>query len=254
MIWNMYDFFTMYASVDGVDAEDLAKFNPGKVGLQNDLDVWIISRVHQLRNEVTVGMEEYNLPKAMAGILPFVDDLSNWFVRRSRRRFWKSEDDVYKFEAYATLYYVLVYFSKLIAPFLPFLAEELYQKMTLTDTDSVHLQDWPEAGLVDELVLERMAAVREVITEGLALRMVKNETEEQIKVRQPLAELVYGGKKLPEFYEKMIADEVNVKKVVHGKVLKLDKNLTDELRVEGRVRGDSASAGSKEEGGTECGR
>jgi len=236
MIWNVYDFFTMYASVDGVDAEDLAKFNPGKVGLQNDLDVWIISRVHQLRNEVTVGMEEYNLPKAMAGILPFVDDLSNWFVRRSRRRFWKSEDDADKNEAYATLYYVLVYLSKIIAPFVPFLAEELYQKMTLTDTDSVHLQDWPEAGLVDELVLERMAAVREVITEGLALRMVKNETEEQIKVRQPLAELVYGGKKLPEFYEKMIADEVNVKKVVHGKVLKLDKNLTDELRVEGRVR------------------
>ena len=236
MIWNVYDFFTMYASVDRVDAEDLAKFNPGKVGLQNDLDVWIISRVHQLRNEVTVGMEEYNLPKAMAGILPFVDDLSNWFVRRSRRRFWKSEDDADKNEAYATLYYVLVYLSKIIAPFVPFLAEELYQKMTLTDTDSVHLQDWPEAGLVDELVLERMAAVREVITEGLALRMVKNETEEQIKVRQPLAELVYGGKKLPEFYEKMIADEVNVKKVVHGKVLKLDKNLTDELRVEGRVR------------------
>lgn len=236
MIWNVYDFFTMYASVDGVRTSDLVKFDSGKGGLQNDLDIWIISRVHQLRNEVTVGMEEYNLPKAMAEVLPFVDDLSNWFVRRSRRRFWKSEDDADKNEAYATLYYILVYLSKIIAPFVPFLAEELYQKMTLTDTESVHLQDWPEAGLVDELVLERMAAVREVITEGLALRMVKNETEEQIKVRQPLAELVYGGKKLPEFYEKMIADEVNVKKVVHGKALKLDKSLTDELRVEGRVR------------------
>lgn len=236
MIWNVYDFFTMYASVDGVRTSDLVKFDPGKGGLQNDLDIWIISRVHQLRDEITVGMEEYNLPKAMAGILPFVDDLSNWFVRRSRRRFWKSEDDADKNEAYAILYYVLVYLSKIIAPFVPFLAEELYQKVTLTDTESVHLQDWPEAGLVDELVLERMAAVREVITEGLALRMVKNETEEQIKVRQPLAELVYGGKKLPEFYEKMIADEVNVKKVVHGKALKLNKNLTDELRVEGRVR------------------
>jgi len=102
--------------------------------------------------------------------------------------------------------------------------------------ESVHLLDWPEAGEIDEDVIAKMARTREVITEGLALRMQKSETEQQIKIRQPLAELVYGGEKLPEEYEKMIADEVNVKKVVHGDETKLDKRLTDVLRAEGFAR------------------
>ena len=229
MIWNVYDFFTMYASVDNIDSADLKETS------ENPLDIWIVSRVHQLRDEITEGMEEYNLPKALSGVLPFVDDLSNWFVRRSRRRFWKSEDDGDKMAAYATLYYVLVYLSKIIAPFVPFMAEELYQKMTGAET-SVHLLDWPEAGEIDEQVLAEMAQAREIITEGLAQRMNRSETEDQIKVRQPLAELTYAGEKLPEFYEQIIADEVNVKKVVHGKTTKLDKTLTSELIAEGQVR------------------
>jgi isoleucyl-tRNA synthetase len=187
-------------------------------------------------------MREYNIPAATAGILPFIDDLSNWFVRRSRRRFWKSEDDSDKLEAYSTLYYVLVYLSKIMAPFVPFLAEELYQKMTGAGTpgseevESVHLLDWPEAGLINEEVITDMARTRDIITEGLSIRMNKSETEEQIKVRQPLAKFTYAGDKLPEFYEQIIADEVNVKAVENGKETALDKTLTPELKAEGFVR------------------
>ena len=233
MIWNVYDFFATYANVDDFEGD-------GKLPaeLKNVLDIWIVSRVHMLRDEIVEGMEEYNLPKATGGILPFVDDLSNWFVRRSRRRFWKSEDSADKEEAYATLYYVLLYLSKIIAPFVPFLAEELYHNLTgLTgESDSVHLLDFPEEGEVNALVLEQMSRTREIITEGLALRMNKSDTEEQIKVRQPLSLFVYAGDKLPEEYEQMIADEVNVKKVEYGNATKLDKTLTDELKAEGFAR------------------
>ncbi len=231
MIWNVYDFFTTYAEVDGFDSDD-AKL-PKK--FENSLDEWIVSRIYQLRNEITEGMEEYNIPKALEGVLPFIDDLSNWFVRRSRRRFWKSEDDSDKNEAYNTLYFVLVYLSKIIAPFVPFLAEELYQQLEGRDK-SVHLLDWPEAGEINEDVVEEMGRVRAIITDGLALRMQKSETEDQIKVRQPLSELVYPGEKLSEEYEKIIMEEVNVKKVKNGKELKLDKKLTKELKEEGFAR------------------
>ena len=233
MIWNVYDFFTMYASVDGVESGELEGVT--LVELVNPLDRWIVSRIHQLRDEITEGMDSYNLPKSLEGVLPFVDDLSNWFVRRSRRRFWKSEDDADKNEAYRTLYYVLVLLAKLLAPFAPFLAEELYQKMTGSE-GSVHLLDWPEAGEIDEGVLAQMAQTRELIATGLALRMQRSETEQQIKVRQPLAKLVYTGEKLPEFYEQMILDEVNVKAVENGEAMTLDKTLTEELLAEGYAR------------------
>ncbi|MBQ3271147.1 isoleucine--tRNA ligase [Candidatus Saccharibacteria bacterium] len=232
MIWNVYDFFATYANVDNFDG------NGELPALHNPLDIWVVSRVHMLRDEIVEGMEQYNLPKATAGILPFVDDLSNWFVRRSRRRFWKSEDSADKMEAYATLYYVLLHLSKLIAPFVPFLSEELYHNLTglSGESDSVHLLDYPEAGEVNLPVIEQMARTREIISVGLAQRMAKSDTEEQIKVRQPLSLLTYSGDKLPEEYEKMITDEVNVKKVEHGSETKLDKELTDELRAEGFAR------------------
>lgn len=259
MIWNVYDFFTTYAEIDGVDNEELEMLlretvrddgsgmseeprNDGrdeasrtKRILSSPLDQWIISRVYQLRNDITSGMEEYNIPKALENVLPFIDDLSNWFVRRSRRRFSKNDNAADKTSAYATLYYVLVYLSKILAPFTPFLADELYQKMT-GSTESVHLLDWPVAGEIDEDVLAKMARTRQIITDALALRMQKSETEQQIKIRQPLAKLVYDGEKLPEFYEQIIADEVNVKKVENGPELTLDKTLTEELKREGYAR------------------
>ena len=237
MIWNVYDFFTMYASVDGFDSKQAIAVSK----LENPLDIWLVSRVYELRNEITKGMEAYNIPSALSNVLLFIDDLSNWFVRRSRRRFWKSEDDTDKNAAYSTLYFVLVYLAKILAPFTPFLAEELYQKMTGEEfdssvTESVHLLNWPEAGEINQRVLEKMTRTREIITEGLALRMNKSEAEEQIKVRQPLAEYIYEGEPLDEYYEQIIADEVNVKMVRAGEKAYLDKHLTEELLEEGFIR------------------
>jgi broad specificity phosphatase PhoE len=226
--------------------------------LSNLLDKWIVSRVHELRDHITKYLDEYNLPDAMSAILPMVDDASNWYVRRSRRRFWKSEDDGDKNDAYRTLHYVMVYLSQILAPFVPFLAEELYQK--LTGGESVHLLDWPEAGEVDEKVLAEMTRTREIIEKGLALRMDREDEFGQIKVRQPLAKLEYGGEKLDDFYEQIIADEVNVKAVIASNVKRssnkkrldrvgnelprdddggavlLDKELTPELKREGQAR------------------
>ena len=238
MIWNVYDFFTMYAEVDGFDSEQAMAVSE----FVNPLDIWLVSRVHQVRNQITEGMEAYNIPAALSSVLEFIDDMSNWFVRRSRRRFWKSEDDQDKLEAYSTLYYVLIYLAKILAPFTPFLAEELYQKMTGAGVvnseipESVHLLDWPEAGVINEVVLGQMAKTREIITAGLAERMKKTESEAQIKVRQPLAKLVYAGEKLDDFYEQIIMEEVNVKMIEHGGALALDKTLTPELLEEGKIR------------------
>ena len=251
MLWNVYDFFTTYAEIDNIDPIKLKELSNAicetvrdngrdeasraKSIMSSLLDTWIISRVYQLRNDITAGMEEYNIPRALENVLPFIDDLSNWFVRRSRRRFSKNENKDDKMSAYATLYYVSVYLSKILAPFTPFLAEEMYQKMT-GNTDSVHLLDWPEAGAIDESVLAEMARTRQIITDALALRMQKSDTEQQIKIRQPLAKLVYPGEKLPEFYEQIIMEEVNVKSIENSDELFLDKTLTDELKREGYAR------------------
>ena len=262
MIWNVYDFFTTYAEVENIDSEELenitiegipergsarvSAFSPvatgendatrnSNISSPNSLDIWIVSRLYQLRDEITEGMKEYNIPKALDGVLLFVDDMSNWFVRRSRRRFSKNDNVEDKKQAFATLYYVLVYLSKLLAPFTPFLAEELYQKIT-GNTDSVHLLDWPEVGNIDTDILDNMSRTRQIITDALALRMQKSESEDQIKIRQPLSKLTYDGDKLDDYYEQIIADEVNVKKVINGKKLTLDKTLTKELLEEGRAR------------------
>lgn len=236
MIWNVYDFFTTYAEVDQWISPEL----PGNWGkdLKNPLDKWIIARLHQLKREVMEGMEEYNIPKALAGVLPFVDDLSNWFVRRSRRRFWKSEDDQDKAEAYWTLWKVLSNLARILAPFTPFLAEELWQKMVGGDDPamSVHLQSFPMGVDVDEEILEQMARVREVINEGLRLRMYADDQEAQVKVRQPLQKLVYAGTELPEWGVEIVKDEVNVKEIERGEEAWIDKEISEELAMEGFVR------------------
>lgn len=235
MIWNMYDFFTTYAEVDGWESP--AVVNDPSKELINPLDLWVVSRLHQLTGHLTEYMDRYDLPGAMSEILPFLDDASNWYVRRSRRRFWKSEDDADKANAYTTLYYILHQLSLLLAPFTPFLAEELYQK--LTGGESVHLLDWPSVGNVDEPVLADMARTRQIIEQGLGARMYKSESEAQVKVRQPLASLTYGGKRLPEEYEQVIAEEVNVKQVLctnSGENVVIDKTITAELGREGLMR------------------
>ncbi|HJM04332.1 MAG TPA: isoleucine--tRNA ligase [Candidatus Saccharimonadaceae bacterium] len=227
MVWNMYDFFTMYADVDGWESGDNIE-DPSEE-LKNPLDQWIISRLHQLIHEVETHMDGYDLASALKPILPFVDDASNWFVRRSRRRFWKSDDLDDKNDAYQTLHYVLVRLSQVLAPFTPFLAEELYQK--LTGEESVHLTDWPQVGHVNELVVKDMETVREYVNQALRLRAAA-----KLKIRQPLASVTVPS--LGEFvkFEDVLIDELNVKKVLVGDELAIDTELTPELKREGYAR------------------
>ena len=268
MIWNMYDFFTMYAEVDeftfpydtaSSDAflvhritntahsdtpESLSRTgteNSFQISvdidkLSNPLDIWIISRLHELVAEVEKQMDAYNIPDALSPILPFLDDASNWYVRRSRRRFWKSEDDGDKNDAYRTLHYVLVRLSYLLAPFTPFLAEELYHNLT-GDDESIHLKDWLAAGAVNEQALADMARTRELINNGLSLRMKKDEHQESIKVRQPLQCAAYASVKLTDYYEQIMAEELNVKEIRW--IESLDEHLADYDVTEGVIKPES---------------
>jgi len=230
MIWNMYDFFTMYAEVDGWEFNPTQPLTLSPVDLTNPLDKWIVSRLHQLNEEITKNMDAYDIPNAMNPILPFLDDASNWYVRRSRRRFWKSEDDGDKADAYRTLHYVLLKLSVLMAPFTPFLAEELYQNLS-GGNESVHLLDWPKNYTVDQLVLDEMATVREYINEGLSLR-----AKAGLKVRQPLASVTVPT--LGQFvnFEEILMDELNVKAVKTGKQVAIDEKVSPDLRREGLMR------------------
>jgi isoleucyl-tRNA synthetase len=227
MVGNMYDFFTMYAEVDGWEWD--GQLSDPSETLTNSLDQWIVSRLHQLVGEVEHHMDGYDIPSAVKPILSFIDDASNWYVRRSRRRFWKSGDDQDKAMAYRTLHYVLVRLMYAMAPFTPFLAEEYYRK--LTGRESVHLEDWLPAGHVNELVIKDMETVREYVTQGLALR-----AEAGIKVRQPIASIIVPV--LGQFtdFTEILQDELNVKQVKTGDVLALDTKLTPELKREGIMR------------------
>lgn len=228
MVWNMYDFFTMYAEVDGWEYD--GELADPLESLTNPLDIWIVSRLHQLVAEVEAHMDAYNIPDAMSPILPFLDDASNWYVRRSRRRFWKSEDDSDKNDAYRTLHYVLTRLSYVLAPFTPFLAEELYQNMT-GDNESIHLKDWLPAGRINELVTADMETARDYVNQGLSLR-----ARAGLKVRQPLASVTVP--KLGTFvdYQAILMDELNVKAVQEGSEVAIDEVVTLELKREGYMR------------------
>ena len=228
MVWNMYDFFTMYAEVDGWEYD--GTLSDPLADVTNPLDIWIVSRLHQLVAEVEKHMDGYNIPGALEPILPFLDDASNWYVRRSRRRFWKSEDDGDKNDAYRTLHYVLVRLAYVLAPFTPFLAEELYQNLT-GDKESIHLKDWMPAGRVNELVMNDMDTVRDYVNTGLSLR-----ARAKLKVRQPLASVTVP--QLGEFvdFEAILQDELNVKAVKTGEEVAIDETLTPELKREGLMR------------------
>lgn len=230
MIWNMYDFFTMYADVDGWEFDSDTQLSLNPEDLTNPLDKWVVSRVHQLNEHVTKHMDDYNLPVTLSEFLPFIEDASNWYVRRSRRRFWKSDDDSDKADAYRTLHYVLMKLSVIIAPFAPFLAEELYQKLG-GGSESVHLLDWPTNYTKDEKVLTEMATVREYVNQALSLRATQ-----RIKIRQPLASVSVPSVGEVINFEDILKDELNVKEVLHGKELSLDFELTPALKREGYIR------------------
>lgn len=235
MVWNMYDFFTMYAEVDGWEWGGTLEDPSDKV--DNVLDRWIVSRLHQLMETVSKNTDAYKLADSLADVLPFIDDASNWYVRRSRKRFWKSENDSDKNDAYQTLHYVLVQLSKVLAPFTPFMADELYQK--LTGEESVHLVDWPTTGSVDKELLEEMAVLRKLITGGLEMR-----AREGIKIRQPLSQatLAWSNDMSDELLE-IAKEELNVKSVKFKKLassgdseITLDKKITPDLKAEGLAR------------------
>ena len=244
MIWNMYDFFTMYAEVDGWEFS--GDISDPLHDLTNPLDIWIVSRLHQLITEVERGLNNYNLQDATKPILPFLDDASNWYVRRSRRRFWKSEDDGDKNDAYRTLHYVLVRLSYMLAPFTPFLAEELYHNLT-GDNESIHLKDWLPAGEIDNSMLRDMNALRTAVNDGLSKR-----ASEGIKVRQPLASVKLINTisqdtpaEVEQFLIDIAKDELNVKSVeivtdsesesAQPSVV-YDLTITPELKREGLMR------------------
>lgn len=228
MIWNMYDFFTMYAEVDGWEYD--GHLRDPLEECSNPLDIWIISRLHQLVKAVEDNMDAYDIPNALAPVLPFLDDASNWFVRRSRRRFWKSEDDSDKQLAYRTLHYVLVRLCYVLAPFTPFLAEELYHKLT-GDNESIHLKDWMSSGRINELVMNDMDTVRSYVNQGLSLR-----AKEGIKVRQPLACVSVPTLGNHVDFGPILLEELNVKTVKKGQDISMDTKLTDELIQEGLAR------------------
>ncbi len=227
MIWNMYDFFTMYAEVDKWDFD--GDMSDPSEQLTNPLDQWVVSRLHQLIADVTKYMDGYDFPNAMKPILPFIEDASNWYVRRSRRRFWKAGDDTDKNNAYRTLHYVLTQLAKTLAPFTPFLAEELYQK--LTGELSVHLTEWPVGGKVNELVVADMELVRDYVSTGLGIRAA-----ERLKVRQPLSSVTVP--KMGQFvdFADILTEELNVKTVKIGKDFALDLKITSNLKSEGLAR------------------
>lgn len=205
-LWNSYSFFVTYANIDKWKPKKGKDFEP-----KHKLDQWILSELHQLIKTVTDNMDDYNLTKATRPMMDFVDNLSNWYIRRSRRRFWKSENDADKFEAYQTLYSVLVEFSKLLAPFMPYLADEMY--INLTGEQSVHMANWPKAKAahIQPALNEETAIVRKIVALGHAVRDKAN-----IKVRQPLSLVRLGlpvmvNAKLVLAQKEVICEELNVK-------------------------------------------
>ena len=212
-LWNTYSFFVTYALLDRFQPEQGAPVEP------SELDRWLLSELHRLVERVTNDLEGYRPTEAGRAIQTFVDDLSNWYVRRSRRRFWKSEDDADKRAAYDTLYRCLVTLCHLLAPFTPFIAEEMYQNLVQSvdgsAPDSVHLASWPEAdpSQVDERLSEDMRLVMRIVSLGRAAR-----SKAGVKVRQPLPTLYVKLRSHAEAeslsrLQALLVDELNVKSI-----------------------------------------
>ena len=242
---NVYNFFVLYSNQDELDPASLEV----PYDQRPELDRWIISKYNKLIKEVTEEMDRYDHMKSVRKIQNFVnEDLSNWYIRRARRRFWGEVLDDDKKSVYATTYEVLVGVSKLIAPFAPFISDEMYQN--LTGEESVHLAFFPKAdeSLIDAKVEERMDLVRTLVALGRGIR-----EKERIKVRQPLTEVMVDGK-----YEAIISDltplimeELNVKTVVFES--KLDDYMNYSLKPNFKVAGPMLGKNIKAFGGALAG-
>lgn len=201
MLWNVYNFFLTYREVDD--------WKPSKkeLDLANTLDKWIVSRYNNALQIVTKSLEDYEIQKATTEIEEFVNDLSLWFIRRSRDRIGpSSENEKDKNNCYETLYFILVNLSKMLAPFIPFLSEEMYKN--LTDEESVHLSDWPTASekLIDKTLEEQMVFARSLVESAHGLRK-----QAEVKVRIPIKEMTYNGpKEISSEILEVVKQEINV--------------------------------------------
>ncbi len=235
-LWNVYSFFVTYANIDGwqparrfvarksVDSDVDESTNPESTNSELTnlpaLDRWILSELHLLVQRVTVALDNYDVTGAARPFQRFVDDLSKWYVRRSRRRFWKGEEDEDKAAAYSTLYECLTTLARLLAPFMPFIAEEMYQNLVrsvdATAPESVHLCDYPEAdeALIDEQLVEDTRLVMRLVSLGHGAR-----NQAGIKLRQPLAQALFKVRSESEAgslrrLADQVLDELNVKELV----------------------------------------
>lgn len=251
-LWNTYSFFVTYANIDEYHPDAKAS------GTLSDLDKWLQASLNQLIMDVDEALDKYDPTSAARKLEAFVSDLSNWYIRRSRRRFWKSQNDEDKISAYHTLYNCLVTISKLLAPFAPFIAEEIYRNLVLSAypdaPESVHLTDFPQAdtGLIDNKLTNATSLTMTVCSLGRAAR-----AQAGIKVRQPLARALikvksHSGQEGLTRFEAQILEELNVKTIefVDSEIedtgfpstsendvwVAVDTQLTDELKNEGAAR------------------
>ena len=226
-LWNCYAFFVTYARLDGFDPEK----PPVPLAERHVLDRWLLSRLSGLVTSVTASLDAYDAVESSRRIQRFVDDLSNWYIRRSRRRFWKSQSDRDKLAAYQTLHEALTTVARLMAPYAPFTGDAIYRN--LAGGRSVHLADFPVPGPAQFAEVEAdMARARQAVEAGLAARDAA-----RLKVRQPLAGIALPGDPLPEDIAAIVRDELNVKQVSFGAPeVRLDTTITEELKLEGLAR------------------
>ncbi|WP_139903484.1 isoleucine--tRNA ligase [Clostridium thermarum] len=211
-LWNVYSFYVLYASLDNFDPTKHADFESGNV-----MDKWIMSKLNTLVKTVDEDLDGYRITQAALAIESFTDELSNWYVRRNRARYWSEELTDDKIGAYVTLYRVLVTLCKVAAPFVPFMTEEIYQNLVVnldpSAPESIHLCMWPEynADTVDKDLEKAMDLAYSIVKLGRSARNGAN-----IKNRQPLSEMLVSTAALPEYYGDIIKDELNIKKVQFG--------------------------------------
>jgi isoleucyl-tRNA synthetase len=236
LLWNVYSFYEMYAT--NVVASEKS---------EHVLDQWIVAKLNALIATVTKAMNEYNLPRSQRAISEFIDELSTWYLRRSRDRFKEENND--KQRALATMKYVLENLSKVMAPFTPFIAEKIYREMG-GEKESVHLEDWPEINqkFENEEVLVEMAVARKIVEVGLAMR-----AEAGVKIRQPLRTIYTDKLSFTDGFAEVVADELNVKNIKTGRgdglakevfinnilpvsTIIIDTTITPELKKEGLLR------------------
>lgn len=200
-LWNTYYFFTTYANIDNFEPKWLTK-------TENILDKWLLSELNELTLEVTNAFEKYKLNEATRPIVKFMDNLTNWYIRRSRKRFWKSENDWDKLQAYETLYFALIELTKILAPFMPFVSENIFKNLTWKE--SVHLEDFPiyNKNLIDLELNETTDKVQKIINLWLAWR-----ANQKIRVRQPLQSITIT-QSFEKYYNEIIKEELNVKEVL----------------------------------------